>query len=146
MTGFNSKRQASKALLQQLLDALELDALEHPGTINNQIGWAGKARELCDALSAALFDRGAAVAEPLTEWQQIETAPKDGTDILGMYMHIETQIVHNIFWLDNEYEPEENGWWTYEYSEVSRMKLEGWMLPTHWIPLPAARGIKGEAA
>ena len=67
MTGFNSKRQASKALLQQVLDALELDALEHPGTINNQIGWADKARELCDALSAALFDRGAAVAESLTD-------------------------------------------------------------------------------
>ena len=67
MTGFNSKRQASKSLLQQLLDALELDALEHPGTINNQIGWADKARELCDALSAALAQP--AVAEPLTDEQ-----------------------------------------------------------------------------
>jgi len=82
----------------------------------------------------ALLD---APSEPMpVGWQPIETAPKDGTDILGMYMHIETQIVHNIFWLDNEYEPDENGWWTYEYSEVSRMKLEDWMTPTHWMPLP----------
>ena len=197
MSGFDSKRQASKSLLEQALDALELardahclpgtpttlvyqaidairaelaqenpwrDAIDaelircHIGTVesfptakyalNELINWYVKVALDPEVSSAAkaLVDRGAAVAEPLTEWQPIETAPKNGTDILGMYMHIETQIVHNIFWLDDKYEPEENGWWTYEYSEVSRMKLEGWMLPTHWIPLPAARGIKGSAA
>ena len=200
MTGFESKRQASKSLAanpwREAIDA-ELVCL-HLGTVDSfptadqalkaLIDWH-VATALDPEVSSdaqALVDRGATQpqaepvawrrynrsigwqyedgvtsfasdpsAEPLyaapqaqppaPAWLPIETAPKDGTDILGMYMHIETQIVHNIFWLDNEYEPEENGWWTYEYSEVSRMKLEGWMLPTHWIPLPAAHGIKGSA-
>lgn len=71
------------------------------------------------------------------EWQPIETAPKDGTDVLVMYMHIETQIVHNAFWLDNENFPEQlSGWWSYDKSEVGRVLLDDWMTPTHWMPLP----------
>lgn len=83
--------------------------------------------------------------QPLT-WQPIETAPKNGTDILVMYMHIDTQIVHNGFWMgeDDTDEEDDIGWWSYEHSEVSRIKLDDWMEPTHWLPLPA-HGIKGEA-
>lgn len=71
------------------------------------------------------------------EWQPISTAPKDGTNIIGMYVHIDTQVVHNIFWIqgDNPLENEE-GWWSYVHSEVSRTLLDGWMTPTHWMPLP----------
>ena len=83
--------------------------------------------------------------KPLT-WQPIETAPKDGTDILAMYIHIDTQIVHAAFWIgaDNTDDEADIGWWSYEYSEVSRIKLDDWMEPTHWMPLPtiAAHGIK----
>jgi len=72
-------------------------------------------------------------------WLPIESAPKDGTDILVMYMHIDTQIVHNAFWLgDEDYDTDPSGWWTYEHSEVSRLLLDDWMTPTHWMPLPAA--------
>lgn len=72
------------------------------------------------------------------EWQPIETAPKDGTDVIVMYMHINTQIVHNAFWNDYEdADKDEIGWWSYEHSEVSRIKLDDWMSPTHWMPLPA---------
>jgi hypothetical protein len=75
---------------------------------------------------------------PLTEWQPIKTAPKDGTDVIVMYQHIDTQIVHNAFWMgDSDDDPEDIGWWSYEYSEGSRIKLEDWMEPTHWMPLPA---------
>lgn len=75
--------------------------------------------------------------ETATEWQPIETAPKDGTDIIVMYMHIDTQIVHNAFWNDYEdAEEHEIGWWSYDHSEVSRIKLDDWMTPTHWMPLP----------
>lgn len=74
----------------------------------------------------------------MSEWLPIETAPKDGTDVIVMYMHIDTQIVHNAFYASEEenWEPEDYGWWSYTNSEVSRTKLEGWMTPTHWIPLP----------
>jgi hypothetical protein len=82
--------------------------------------------------------------QPLTEWQPIEIAPKDGTDVLVMYIHIDTQVVHNGFWMGAEDTDEESdiGWWSYEHSEVSRIKLDDWMTPTHWMPLPS---IKGEA-
>lgn len=70
-------------------------------------------------------------------WQPIETAPKDGTDIIVMYMHIETQIVHAAFWLDGEgVDAVDVGWWSYKYSEVGRVHLTEWMAPTHWMPLP----------
>jgi hypothetical protein len=75
---------------------------------------------------------------PQRTWELIETAPKDGTDVLVMYVHIDTQVVHNGFWIgtddtDNE---SEIGWWSYQHSEVSRIKLDDWMTPTHWLPLP----------
>jgi hypothetical protein len=82
----------------------------------------------------------------MTDWQPIETAPKDGTDVLVMYMHIDTQCVFNAFYIDPSLEGwgpipgqedyDDEGWWSYEHSEVGRIKLEGFMEPTHWMPLP----------
>lgn len=74
-------------------------------------------------------------------WMPIETAPKDGTDIIVMYVHISTQVVHAAFWIGGEDEDwiedsRDIGWLSYEHSEVSRIKLDGWMEPTHWMPLP----------
>jgi hypothetical protein len=72
------------------------------------------------------------------KWQPIETAPKDGTDIIVMYIHCETQIVHAAFWLEANLDDEldETGWWTYDWSEVSRSKMDDHYTPTHWMPLP----------
>jgi len=71
-------------------------------------------------------------------WIPIELAPQDGTNVLVMYMHIDTQIVHNGFWIGAEDTDDESeiGWWSYDYSEVTRIKLDDWMTPTHWLPLP----------
>tara|TARA_R110000868_G_scaffold339994_1_gene600624 strand:+ start:246 stop:848 length:603 start_codon:yes stop_codon:yes gene_type:complete len=71
-------------------------------------------------------------------WEPMETAPKDGTNILLMYMHIDTQVVHNGFWIGVSDTDDESdiGWWSYDHSEVSRVKLDDWMTPTHWLPLP----------
>ena len=86
-----------------------------------------------------------ALAQPewvgLTEWMPIETAPKNGTEVLVMYVHIDTQVVHNGFWLGaNDTDDESDiGWWSYEHSEVSRIKLDDWMTPTHWLPLPTLK-------
>lgn len=79
--------------------------------------------------------------EQAAQWQPIATAPKDGTDILAMYMHIDTQIVHNAFWIsadEDGFADDPSGWWTYDKSEVSRVLLNNWMAPTHWMPLPPA--------
>lgn len=75
-------------------------------------------------------------------WQPIETAPKDGTDVLVMYMHIDTQVVHNAFFASEAdgWDSGDVGWWSYEHSEVSRIKLDDWMEPTHWMPLPDPPG------
>lgn len=73
----------------------------------------------------------------MSEWQPIEAAPKDGTDIIVMYVHIDTQIVHSAFWMEaDEDDPEQAGWWSYVHSEVSRTKLDDWWAPTHWMHLP----------
>jgi hypothetical protein len=71
-------------------------------------------------------------------WQPIETAPKDGRDIIVMYVHIDTQCVHSAYYATaaEGYEAGDIGWWSYVFSEVSRTKLEGFMAPTHWMPLP----------
>lgn len=73
-------------------------------------------------------------------WQPIETAPKDGTDVIVMYRHIDTQVVHNAYFCapDEFVDAEDVGWWSYHKIEVSRIKLDDWMSPTHWMPLPAA--------
>lgn len=97
-----------------------------------------KAPEVVEALRQAL-----AQSEwvGLTEWMPIETAPKNGTEVLVMYVHIDTQVVHNGFWLGaNDTDDESDiGWWSYEHSEVSRIKLDDWMTPTHWLPLPTLK-------
>jgi hypothetical protein len=73
-------------------------------------------------------------------WQPIATAPRDGTDIIVMYHHNETQIVHAAFWLDlqdmDSEETEQVGWWSYDKSEAARVMLTGFLTPTHWMPLP----------
>lgn len=75
----------------------------------------------------------------MTDWQSIETAPKNGENVIVMYTHIETQCVFNAFYASpaEGWDEEDEGWWTYTYSEVSRVKLDGWQTPTHWMPLPS---------
>lgn len=112
MTGYKSKRAAAQA------------KVEGPMHVVCQ----------CDKCKAQPAD------EPVV-WMSIETAPKDGTDILAMYMHIDTQVVHAAFWFgaDDVDDEDDIGWWSYEHSEVSRIKLSGWMEPTHWLPLPVLK-------
>ncbi len=82
----------------------------------------------------------AAERETMSAWLPIKSAPKDGTDVIVMYIHIDTQIVHNAFWIEDEADPEYTGWWSYDKSEVGRILLKDWMTPTGWMPLPKAPG------
>lgn len=95
--------------------------------------------DLADAFDALTAENAALRKD--AEWQDIETAPKDGTDILVMYFHIETQIVHNAFYMTPEEAAREThvGWWSYDKSEVRRVKLDGWMAPQFWMPLPETK-------
>ena len=82
------------------------------------------------------------------EWQPIETAPKDETDVIVGVDIADTWIVRSAWYRSPEliadhaeYDPEnwdasDVGWWSYRNS-VSQEKLEGIYEPTHWIPLPS---------
>ena len=64
----------------------------------------------------------------LSEWQPIETAPKDGTDILvmtGETMHVVRWInIHGDF-----------DYWAVDDNKHGPFTLRG-KAPTHWMPLP----------
>lgn len=57
----------------------------------------------------------------MSEWQPIETAPKDGTEILvfddGAYIVTP--------WIEGD---DQSGWWDNGFMDPP---------PTHWMPLPA---------
>jgi hypothetical protein len=76
----------------------------------------------------------------MRDWQPIDTAPKDGTEIIGLFLSGGCYCVR-IFWYftDTDFDNinplgtrEENvGWWSIRTSVASE-KTE----PTHWIPFP----------
>lgn len=87
-------------------------------------------------------------------WQPIETAPKDGTDVLVFFDCATVPVVH-IAWYRSREEWESSGqfcggwdsleewegWWSYTRGSVSQEKLEGYSTPTHWMPLPEAPNL-----
>jgi hypothetical protein len=79
----------------------------------------------------------------MSTWQPIETAPKDGTDIIVGYDFATVWIVHAAFWRqvdDNlralDWTDEDTGWWSYINGSVTQEQLDGPRAPTHWMPLP----------
>lgn len=74
------------------------------------------------------------------EWQPIDTAPKDGTDIIVGFDAATVWVAHIAWWRREEDHPdfvlEDVGWWSYVRGSVSQEKLDGHREPTHWIPLP----------
>lgn len=81
------------------------------------------------------------------QWLPIESAPKDGTEILVFFEVAGVEVVH-IAWYRSAEEWESSGqfcggwdnledwqgWWTYPRNSVTQEKLEEWRLPTHWMP------------
>ena len=86
----------------------------------------------------------------MSKWQQIETAPKDGTEILGWREDCGVMIVRYTAIIDFmsdqeiEYDIRNNGldeetmeaydWFYADF--LSGGRLEGNEIPTHWMPLP----------
>ena len=66
----------------------------------------------------------------MSEWQPIESAPKDGTVVFLGWESKEGEIIH----------PEERGLWNFVIDEWCHDgELEDYYVmfhPTHWMPLP----------
>jgi len=78
----------------------------------------------------------------MSEWQPIETAPKDGTDIIVGFDCASVWIIHIAWYRDGSPNtgcdgPEDIGWWSYVTNSVGQDMLTGHRTPTHWMPLPA---------
>ncbi|HYF54177.1 MAG TPA: hypothetical protein VEA41_07955, partial [Salinarimonas sp.] len=77
-------------------------------------------------------------------WEPIETAPKDGTEIIVGVDIATVWIARNAWWDDGEAwdtqgfdsQAEAAGWWS-PTSSVGQQKLAGLYEPTHWMPMPA---------
>ena len=71
----------------------------------------------------------------MSEWQPIETAPKDGTHILAYRLPVGIRFTNNtnpptvVHWFDDSDEP---GF----YTSVNERAPEHPFNPTHWMPLP----------
>lgn len=77
------------------------------------------------------------------EWQPIETAPKDGTQILLYAEQATVDLARLAFWNDGAmwdsqgFNSQEQavGWWSYRNC-VAQEKITAWE-PTHWAPFRA---------
>lgn len=86
----------------------------------------------------------------MSEWQSIDTAPRDGTDIIVGFDAATVWVVHVAWWddglrgMDEMYDadgnqipnPSDIGWWSYVLHSVTQEKLDDYRTPTHWIQLP----------
>lgn len=72
-----------------------------------------------------------------TGWQPIETAPKDGTEVIVGVDIASVWITRGAFYVapGERDTPDSVGWWSYKHS-VTQEKLEGMYEPTHWLPMP----------
>jgi len=65
----------------------------------------------------------------MIDWQPIETAPRDGRDVLIYVDQATVPLVRLAWWDDRHDEPEWYGWWSND-SSVGSVLIE-WT-PTHW--------------
>lgn len=84
----------------------------------------------------------------MTTWQPIETAPKDGTEVLGYRADCGVLLIQwsclQEFLTERELEGMDEittfaeDWFYADF--VAGGRLEGSELPTHWMPLPTPPG------
>jgi len=65
--------------------------------------------------------------QAVTKWQPIETAPKDGTRVLGYSPEFgyDTPVCVAMIW-----DKHERGWFADQYDSAGKIN------PTHWVSLP----------
>lgn len=81
----------------------------------------------------------------MSEWQPIETAPKDGTAIdlwvadrrLPNGYVIPAKRIPNCSYREPQWNGDRPGWTWHESSDECDSELNADYTPTHWMPLPA---------
>lgn len=66
------------------------------------------------------------VTNPVTGWQPMETAPRDGTSVLVCT----PRTMHVVYWIEKDIE-----YWHVTDNKHGPFPLRG-PSPTHWMPLP----------
>lgn len=67
----------------------------------------------------------------MSQWQQIETAPRDGT-VIDLWAGARRA---DCFWWVSE-DCDDDSHWRQEYAEVGGCSFAVDATPTHWMPLP----------
>lgn len=90
------------------------------------------------AMQAAPQAQAAGQRQPLTEWQPIETAPKDGTLLLLWEQYESEPFIGSWYAFRSEWEASR----TYYDTDGNACVVDRVYSPdvTHWMPLPAAPG------
>ena len=77
----------------------------------------------------------------LIDWQDIETAPRDGTKVLVYLAMATVGLVHIAYWENGEQGESKNngerldaGWWSHTENSVGRSLLDGYRTPLFWAP------------
>ena len=122
---------------------LEAAEKERDAQTTPLLWWKDHALKVETERDAAIARAEKAEAErDAARWQPIETAPRDGTEILVFYQKAGVDFVHIAFWDDGDMwehqgfasQGEVTGWWSYVENSVSQHKLDGYDEPTHWMP------------
>jgi len=94
-------------------------------------------RSTKDAAIAAWNTRAAIAAMP--GWQGIESAPKDGTDILLYFPHRDLVIRGSWGWQgEGDWESGTQDWCDWNTDDGVVVQEEPDLCPSHWMPLPPA--------
>lgn len=88
--------------------------------LHSELASFGLSRETCVLLAWGCSLRASPAIGATREWQDIETAPKDGTEILGWWSASRTHMI--VSWSDD-------GWWK-DCADDCMVNA-----PTHWGPL-----------
>lgn len=134
-TDYRSLERRNSELTARIAE-LEREAVEIRAKLNREVSGHDAMTDACSRLEMREMELERALAEARKDsaWQPIETAPKDGTEILvcGLeYGEGPDRFQRVVYWVETE-----NGdaWYLAEWGEDNRMKV-GYL--THWMPLPA---------
>ena len=101
------------------------------------------APDLCRGADTRLFAEAAAALRDLTEWRDIATAPKDGTDFIGCNGRLSFRTKMQKYY--KKWPHEEGGPTFWEGWSAEDCSSHFPWKPTHWLPHPSAPNQAKEA-